>query len=386
MVINKTYSNDSLYPDKWDKPTITYIPTSTIDENNIDSMSDIEGTHVGGHDAVITNFIGNDKERFIPPLYPVTQKSGYGVNSNYGYLNTTTNFLDGKDILDDFYYPSQQYNLNINSNDTGSKDVIGGGNKRYYNVVDSIKGNGRIISSNKDISPYINNINSNDISTCNGCSCCGGVVNDDNVNNRIKKGTKNIIDRRDGNSKTQTVDRDYNSVAYMSSNDYNKKKFHPHYTHVNNPNALNSITKQPNQISLMQQLSTPIFAQPSIEPISIMPLTNSNDDSKIPQLEPRYTSVYSPTNAYTLASTPMPNTDNYYIDSIYRNFSPILISQNGKELGGYRYDEIKTGQLAKNGEPFISYSSKNKYNSINRIIFIFVVIIIIFLIIKYNLI
>lgn len=333
---NNTYSNDSLYPDKWDKPTITYIPTNpnTVPVTATYVFDDTNSK--GGHDAIITNIIGNDKERFIPPLYPITQKTGYGVNSNYGYLNTSKNFLNGKDVLDDLYYPSQQYNL-IN-NDTGDKDTRDNdtGNKRYYNVVDSIKGNGRIISSNNDISPYINNINSNEISTCNGCSCCGGVVNDDNVNNRIKGGTTNIIENNGNCSKTQTVD--------------------PYYT----PKA----SKAP---------------KASIASMS-------SNDSKIPQLEPRYTSVYTPTNGYTWASTPMPNTDNYYVDMIPRNFSPILFSQNGRQLGGYRFDEIKTGQRNKNKESFISQNSKNKYNSINKYIFIFVVIIIIFLIIKYNLI
>jgi hypothetical protein len=378
MVNNKTYSNDSLYPDKWDKPTITYIPTCTIDDNNIiNSIDDTES--IGGDDAVITNIICNDKERFIPPLYPITQKSGYGVNSNYGYLNTSKNFLDGKDVLDDLYYPSQQYNL-IN-NDTGDNDTGGDNdtaNKRYYNVVDSIKGNGRIISSNNDISPYINNINSNDILTCNGCSCCGGVVYNDDVNNRIKGGTTNIIQSSGSCSKTQTLDPyytqniDINTVASMSSNDYNKRKFNSCYTNVTNPYTLNSLS-----MPLLSPVPTPPKAS-----IASM----SSNDSKIPQLEPRYTSVYIPTNGYTWASTPMPNTDNYYVDTIARNFSPILFSQNGRQLGGYRFDEIKTGQRNKNKESFNSQNSKYKYNSINKIIFVVVVIIIIFLIMKYNLI
>jgi hypothetical protein len=371
MVNNKTYSNDSLYPDKWDKPTITYIPTSACDDNIINSIDDTEG--IGGDDAVITNIICNDKGRFIPPLYPITQKSGYGVNSNYGYLNTSKNFLDGKDVLDDLYYPSQQYNLinNDNSNnDMGDNDT---GNKRYYDVVDSIKGNGRIISSNNDISPYINNINSNNISTCNGCSCCGGVVYNDDVNDRIKGGTKDS----GSCSKPQTLDPyyaqnvDINTVASMSSNDYNKRKFNSCYTNVTNPYMLNSLS-----MPLSSQVPTPPKAS----------MGSSNNDSKIPQLEPRYTSVYIPTNGYTWASTPMPNTDNYYVDTIARNFSPILFSQNGKQLGGYRFDEIKTGQRTKNKESFTSKNSKYKYNSINKIIFVVVVIIIIFLIIKYNLI
>ena len=152
-------------------------------------------------------------------------------------------------------------------------------------------------------------------------------------------------------------------------------------SHPSSPMQSSQSPMQSSQSSMQSSQSSMQSSQSST-----MPLVSSNDDSKIPQLEPRYTSVYTPTNAYTWQSTPMPNTDNYYIDSINRNYSPILFPQDDKELGGYRYDEIKTGQLTKDGEPFISQNSRNKYNSINRIIFIFVVIIIIFLIIKYNLI
>jgi hypothetical protein len=123
----------------------------------------------------------------------------------------------------------------------------------------------------------------------------------------------------------------------------------------------------------------------------------------MPQLEPRYTSVVIPTNGYTWASTPMPNTDNYYVDLIKRPYSPILFSQNGKQLG-YRYEQIKTGELGdgknqiKTGQMdgdgdgkerfipnlYISPESKKQYNNINKYIFVITIIIVIFMVVKYN--
>jgi hypothetical protein len=355
-------SHDSQYPDKWDKPIIIY---GNENKNTKDCI-------YKGHKAdVITNNIKNDKNRYIPPLHIITRDSGYGSNSNYGYLDTTEpdsnpnildrnyryldttdpnvldrnyRYLDTTDpnVLDSYYYPSQRTNINKNLKESGAGTGAGATCRdRKRRIIDSIRGNGRIIQSDKDYSQYINDINGKENKVvCVGCSCCGGVT-----------------------------DTAYDT-AYDTASDTAPK------------------------------------------PKVLKPL--------MPQLEPRYTSVVIPTNGYTWASTPMPNTDNYYVDLIKRPYSPILFSQNGKQLG-YRYEQIKTGELddsnkgqfdngkkkvnngelddgkkkVNNGELddnkerftsniYISPESKKQYNNINKYIFVITIIVIIFMVIKYH--
>lgn len=324
-------SHDSQYPDKWDKPIIIY---GNENKNTVCS------TYKGQEVDVITNNIKNDKDRFIPPLHIITRDSGYGSNSNYGYLDTTDPDSD-PNVLDSYYYSSQRSNINKNLKESGTGTGAGTGDRKRR-IIDSIRGNGRIIQSNKDYSQYINDINGKENKVvCVGCSCCGGVTN----------------------------------TAYDTASDTAPK-----------PKVLKPI---------------------------------------VPQLEPRYTSVVIPTNGYTWASTPMPNTDNYYVDLINRNYSPILFSQNGKQLG-YRYEQIKTGELddgkkkvnngelgdgknqiktgelddngtnqvntvklIDNKERFIpnldiSPESKKQYNNINKYIFVITIIVVIFLVVKYH--
>jgi hypothetical protein len=358
--MDTTNSHDSQYPDKWDKPVIIYGNESKKTKDCI----------YKGHEAdVITNNIKNDKNRYIPPLHIITRDSGYGSNSNYGYLETTDSnpnvlnrnyryldttdpdsnpnvlnrnyrYLDTTDpdsnpnVLDSYYYPSQRTNINRNLKESRAGATC---RDRKRRIIDSIRGNGRIIQSDKDYSQYINDINGKENKVvCVGCSCCGGVT--DTASDTASK-----------------------------------------------PKAL----------------------KPPMPSMPLMPL--------MPQLEPRYTSVVIPTNGYTWASTPMPNTDNYYVDLIKRPYSPILFSQNGKQLG-YRYEQIKTGELGHterldgdgknqiktgelgrmghldgdgNKEQFIpnmdiSPESKKQYNNINKYIFVITIIIVIFIIIKYN--
>lgn len=315
-------SHDSQYPDKWDKPTIIY---------GNESRKTKDCTYNGHEADVITNNIKNDKNRYIPPLHIITRDSGYGSNSNYGYLDTTDpdsnpnvldrnyRYLDTTDpnVLDSYYYPSQRTNINKNLKESGA-----GTGDRKRRIIDSIRGNGRIIQSDKDYSQYINDINGKENKVvCVGCSCCGGVTASD--------------------------------TAYDTASD--------------------------------------TASDTAPKPKVLKPL--------MPQLEPRYTSVVIPTNGYTWASTPMPNTDNYYVDLIKRPYSPILFSQNGKQLG-YRYDQIKTGELddgkkkVNNGELddkeqftsniYISPESKKQYNKINKYIFIITIIVVIFMVIKYH--
>lgn len=315
--MDNTYSHDSQYPDKWDKPVIIY---------GSESKRIGGGTYKGQEAQVITNNIKDDKDRYIPPLHIITRDSGYSYNSNYGYIgdfNADTN----SNILDNYYYPSQRTNI-IKSSEGGSDREGGGrweggsdregwgrweGGKEARRIIDSIKGNGRVIPSNKDASQYINDINGKENKVvCVGCSCCGGVTD----------------------------------TAYD-----------------------------------LPKLDTVSNVQPLVGPV-IKPIVGP----VIPQLEPRYTSVFSPTNGYTWASTPMPNTDNYYVDLIKRPYSPILFSQNDKQLG-YRYEQVKTGKLDENNkEPFINISpeSKEKYNQINKYILIITIIVIVFVILKYH--
>jgi hypothetical protein len=305
-----SYSHDSLYPDKWDKPTIIY---------DNESKKSVNGTYKGQDAQVITNNIKNDKDRYIPPLHIITRDSGYSYNSNYGYLDDSNTNNINPDILDNYYYSSQRTNIIKDLNDKeGIEDNevkrcgvydTDKGIRESRRIIDSIKGSGRIIPSNKDTSQYINDINGKENKVvCVGCSCCGGVTD----------------------------------TAYdMPKQNIDSKK-------------------------------NPIVS-----------------DSVIPQLEPRYTSVIVPTNGYTWASTPMPNTDNYYVDLIKRPYSPILFSQNGKQLG-YRYEQIKTGKIDENNkEPFIpsfniSPENKEQYNQINRYILIITIIVIVFIILKYH--
>jgi hypothetical protein len=235
------------------------------------------------------------------------------------------------DILDNYYYSSQRTNIikDLKDGTVGGVGTVGaGGVKEARRIIDSIKGSGRFIPSNKDASQYINNINGEENKVvCVGCSCCGGVT-----------------------------DTGYD---------------------IPTSKIINPVKKNSNQV---KKDSGPV----------------------IPQLEPRYTSVVIPTNGYTWSSTPMPNTDNYYVDLIKRPYSPILFSQNGKQLG-YRYEQIKTGQheQIKTGqheqiktrqheqdanEPFIPISPENKkkYNYINKYIFIITIIVIVFLVVKYH--
>ena len=337
--MDTTNSHDSQYPDKWDKPIIIY---------GNESKKSVCSTYKGQEAEVITNNIKNDKDRFIPPLHIITRDSGYSSNSNYGYLDTTDPDSD-PNVLDGYYYSSQRSNINKNLKESGTGMGAGATCRdRKRRIIDSIRGNGRIIQSNKDYSQYINDINGKENKVvCVGCSCCGGVTN----------------------------------TAYDTASDTAPK-----------PKVLKT-------------------------PMPLMPL--------MPQLEPRYTSVVIPTNGYTWASTPMPNTDNYYVDLINRNYSPILFSQNGKQLG-YRYEQvrtgelddgkkqvrtgelgdgknqIKTGELDDNGtnqvrtgelidnkERFIpnldiSPESKKQYNNINKYIFVITIIVVIFMVIKYH--
>ena len=99
-------SHDSQYPDKWDKPIIIY---GNENKNTVCS------TYKGQEVDVITNNIKNDKDRFIPPLHIITRDSGYGSNSNYGYLDTTDPDSD-PNVLDSYYYSSQRSNINKNLN------------------------------------------------------------------------------------------------------------------------------------------------------------------------------------------------------------------------------------------------------------------------------
>ena len=314
--MDTTYSHDSQYPDKWDKPIIIY---------GSESKKIVGGIYTGQEAQVITNNIKDDKDRYIPPLHIITRDSGYMYNSNYGYIGDS-NADTNPDILDNYYYSSQRTNIIKEGNgDVYGKEKEGcgikegggiregSGIKEARRIIDSIKGSGRVIPSNKDASQYINDINGKENKVvCVGCSCCGGV--------------------------TDTA--------------YDLPK-------------LNAI-------------------QPVVGPVvgRVKPIVGS----VIPQLEPRYTSVFSPTNGYTWASTPMPNTDNYYVDLIRRQYSPILFSQNGKQLG-YRYEQVKTGKLDENNkEPFINISpeSKEKYNQINKYILIITIIVIVFVILKYH--
>lgn len=298
--MDNTYSHDSQYPDKWDKPTITLG-----EEKNDNLNSSYKGQDVG----VITNNIKNDKDRYIPPLHIITRDSGYIYNSNYGYLDFSNLDNINPDILDNYYYSSQRTNIIKDLKSDGIKEgKEEKGNRYSRRIIDSIKGNGRIIPSNKNTSQYINNINGEENKVvCVGCSCCGGV--------------------------TDTA--------------YDEPK----------PNVVNPDSVINKSIS-------------------------KNTGSVIPQLEPRYTSVIIPTNGYTWASTPMPNTDNYYVDLIKRPYSPILFSQNGKQLG-YRYEQIEKGQHKESFIP-ISSESKKQYNYINKYIFIITVMVIIFLVVKYH--
>ncbi len=310
--MDTTNSHDSQYPDKWDKPVIIY---------GNESKNIKDSTYKEQEAEVITNNIKNDKDRYIPPLHIITRESGYGSNSNYGYLDTTDPDSN-PNVLDSYYYSSQRSNINKNLKECGAGVTY---RDRKRRIIDSIRGNGRIIQSDKDYSQYINDINGKKNKVvCVGCSCCGGVTD----------------------------------TAYDTASDIAPK-----------PKALKTL----------------------------MPL--------MPQLEPRYTSVVIPTNGYTWASTPMPNTDNYYVDLINRNYSPILFSQNGKQLG-YRYEQIKTGELDdgtnqvntgqlntvklnNNKERFIpnldiSPESKKQYNNINKYIFVITIIVVIFLVVKYH--
>lgn len=296
--MDTTYSHDSLYPDKWDKPTIIY---------ESESKKNVYGTYKGPKAQVITNNIKNDKDKYIPPLHIITRDSGYSYNSNYGYLDDSNTDNINPDILDNYYYSSQRTNITKELNNEDKECKINNDEVREgRRIIDSIKGSGRIVPSNNDTSQYINDINGKENKVvCVGCSCCGGVT--DTVYNLPKQ---NIVKKVD------------------------------------------------------------------------------SKDSNIPQLEPRYTSVIVPTNGYTWASTPMPNTDNYYVDTIKRSYSPILFSQNNKQLG-YRYEQIKTGKLNDNKESFIlntyiSPENKKKYNQVNRYILFITIIVIVFIIVKYK--
>lgn len=334
--MDNAYSHDSLYPDKWDKPIIIY---------GDDEGKEGEGEE-GNSAEVITNNIKNDKDRFIPPLHIITRDSGYSYNSNYGYLDTSK--TDNPDILDNYYYSSQRTDINNDLERSNTDDKGRWGVREGKRVIDSIKGNGRIIPSNKDTSQYINCINCINgnksgcigCNYCVGCSCCGGVVG---------------VDNRPGVVGVAGV-ADVAGVAGVANVD-------------NRTGVITSTNAKANSdiISTAGTLSKTI----------------------IPQLEPRYTSVIIPTNGYTWASTPMPNTDNYYVDLIKRPYSPILFSQNGKQLG-YRYEQVKTGQHSKDiKEPYaqgsnISVENINQYNNINKYIFIITAIVIIFVIVKYR--
>lgn len=306
--MDNTYSHDSQYPDKWDKPIIT-LGDEPMDYtvNKVDYT--VNNTFKAPEAQVITNNIKNDKDRYIPPLHIITRDSGYIYNSNYGYLDFSNMDNINPDILDNYYYSSQRTNI-IKDLKDGMVGV--GGVKEARRIIDSIKGSGRVIPSNKDASQYSNNINGEENKVvCVGCSCCGGVT-----------------------------DTGYD---------------------IPTSKIINPVKKNSNQV---KKDSGPV----------------------IPQLEPRYTSVVIPTNGYTWSSTPMPNTDNYYVDLIKRPYSPILFSQNGKQLG-YRYEQIKTGQHEQDAnEPFIPITpeSKIKYNYINKYIFIITIIVIVFLVVKYH--
>jgi hypothetical protein len=340
--MDSTYSHDSQYPDKWDKPIITLgdepmnYKLNEVDYklNKVDYKLNkvdykVNGSFKAQEAHVITNNIKNDKDRYIPPLHIITRDSGYIYNSNYGYLDFSNMDNINPDILDNYYYSSQRTNI--------IKDLKGGaggagtggaerGAREARRIIDSIKGSGRIIPSNKDASQYINNINGEENKVvCVGCSCCGGVTDTgyDIPTSKIINPVKKDIG---------PVKKDIGPV---------KKDIGP--------------------------------VKKDISPV-------------IPQLEPRYTSVVIPTNGYTWSSSPMPNTDNYYVDLIKRPYSPILFSQNGKQLG-YRYEQIKTGQHEQDAnEPFIPISpeSKIKYNYINKYIFIITIIVIVFLVVKYH--
>ena len=329
--MDNTYSHDSQYPDKWDKPIIT-LGDEPMDYklNKVDyKLNEVDYTVNSSFKApeaqVITNNIKNDKDRYIPPLHIITRDSGYIYNSNYGYLDFSNMDNINPDILDNYYYPSQRTNIikdlkgRVGAGGAGAGTGMGGvragaemGAREARRIIDSIKGSGRIIPSNKDASQYINNINGEENKVvCVGCSCCGGVT-----------------------------DTSYDIPTFK---------------------IINPVKKDIGPI------------KKDIEPV-------------IPQLEPRYTSVVIPTNGYTWSSSPMPNTDNYYVDLIKRPYSPILFSQNGKQLG-YRYEQIKTGQHEQDAnEPFIPISpeSKIKYNYINKYIFIITIIVIVFLVVKYH--
>jgi hypothetical protein len=349
--MDNTYSHDSQYPDKWDKPIIT-LGDEPMNYRVNDVDYTVNDTFKAPEAQVITNNIKNDKDRYIPPLHIITRDSGYIYNSNYGYLDFSNMDNINPDILDNYYYSSQRTNIikDLKDGMVGDRGVGVGGVKEARRIIDSIKGSGRVIPSNKDASQYSNNINGEENKVvCVGCSCCGGVTDTgydiptSKIINPVKKNS-NQIKKDSGRVKkdSDTVKKDSGPV--------------------------------------------------------------------IPQLEPRYTSVVIPTNGYTWSSTPMPNTDNYYVDLIKRPYSPILFSQNGKQLG-YRYEQIKTGQheqiktgqheqiktgqheQIKTGqheqdanEPFIPISPENKikYNYINKYIFIITIIFIVFLVVKYH--
>lgn len=306
--MDNTYSHDSQYPDKWDKPIIT------LEDEPVDYK--LNSLFKAPEAQVITNNIKNDKDRYIPPLHIITRDSGYIYNSNYGYLDFSNIDNINPDILDNYYYSSQRTNIIKDlKNGVGAEGGVEGvgkaeGVREARRIIDSIKGNGRVIPSNKDASQYINNINGEENKVvCVGCSCCGGVTD----------------------------------TGYDIST---------------------------------SKITNPVKNTKPVKNISPV----------MPQLEPRYTSVIIPTNGYTWASTPMPNTDNYYVDLIKRPYSPILFSQNGKQLG-YRYEQIKTGQNYEDAkEPFIPISPENKikYNYINKYIFIITIIVIVFLVVKYH--
>ena len=313
-----------------------YYPTYTIDPESIYGSGIIRTNKcptTNTTTSVITDSFPINK-KLSPPVY----RSGISVkplDTNGRRVLKNPDYQSYK--LDDFYYTSQQSNLNqIPIIEPTFKEKLA---QKIKNVANNIVNDRNNNKNNKN-----NNKNNNK-------------KKDNNINKKQKKNNKkrnnyslkNINGKIDSNSNSKLdSDSDLDSDLDLDLDldmDLDLK------SNIDTPSVINYID---NNIKLAN-------SNKSIDNYGRNKKMWINDHY-LYALEPRYNSVVYPWRAYTWMYPVTPNTDNYYIDNINSSPSdPIIVSNDTTNKGNYQSIYLNTNMLKEN------FNSKDNFEQLEQL-------------------